>query len=224
MFLVDGERGEGCARIRVRRPRSRMRTHNGAMEITDRLVEALDELVRANEAAEAASSGRQAARRAIEQAKLVAYLAGEEGFGVRPGSRSHEGRAVGSHPPKKELQVDRVLVGKASADDGVLGSISRRPAIDEPMLWAGMSTVSAGASTGWHHHGTNTTVFYMLSGSLTVEHGGGPVLTATAEAGDFVVVPAGVEHREIVSGDGDVEAIVIRFGDGDGPLVVEVDR
>ena len=47
---------------------------------------------------------------------------------------------------------------------------------------------------------------------------------ATAEAGDFVVVPAGVVHREIVSNDGNVEAVVMRFGDGLGPLVVDVDR
>ena len=87
-----------------------------------------------------------------------------------------------------------------------------------------MSTVPAGASTGWHHHGTNTTVFYMLAGSLTVEHGNEPIQTASAEAGDFVVVPAGVVHREIVSSSQPVEAVVMRYGDGEGPLVVEVNR
>jgi len=65
-------------------------------------------------------------------------------------------------------------------------------------------------------------VFYMLSGILTVEHGAGD--SASASTGDFVVVPAGVEHREIVSGGGDVRAVVMRFGDGTGPLVVDVDR
>lgn len=61
-------------------------------------------------------------------------------------------------------------------------------------------------------------------GSLTVEHGVELVETATAVAGGFVVVPAGVVHREIVSDDGDVEAVFMRFGDGLGPLVVDVDR
>ena len=120
--------------------------------------------------------------------------------------------------------MDGVRVERASGIGGEMGSISRRAAIDEPTLWAGLSTVSAGASTGWHHHGSNTTVFYMLSGSLTVEHGDEPPEIAVAEAGDFVVVPAGVVHREIVSDDGDVEAVVMRFGDGLGPLVVDVDR
>jgi len=120
--------------------------------------------------------------------------------------------------------VDRVRVEKATEQGGGSEAISRRSAIDEPTLWAGMSTVPAGASTGWHHHGSNTTVFFMLSGSLIVEHGDEPVEAATAEAGDFVVVPAGVVHREIVSNDGNVEAVVMRFGDGLGPLVVDVDR
>lgn len=128
------------------------------------------------------------------------------------------------NPEAWEATVDRVRVEKASQHGGESGSISRRPAIDEPTLWAGISTVPAGASTGWHHHGSNTTVFYMLSGSLTVEHGDEPVETATAAPGDFVVVPAGVVHREIVPDDGDVEAVVMRFGDGLGPLVVDVDR
>jgi len=126
--------------------------------------------------------------------------------------------------PIEESSVDTVRVEKAAAHGGESGSISRRAAISEPTLWAGLSTVPAGASTGWHHHGSNTTVFYMLAGSLTVEHGKEPVETATAVAGDFVVVPAGVEHREIVGEGEDVEAVVMRFGDGLGPLVVDVDR
>lgn len=120
--------------------------------------------------------------------------------------------------------MDKVRVEKAEAVGGKTGSISRRPAIDEATLWAGLSTVPGGASTGWHHHGSNTTVFYMLAGSLTVEHGDEYIETATAEAGDFVVVPAGVVHREIVSSDQPVEAVVMRYGDGEGPLVVEVNR
>jgi len=64
----------------------------------------------------------------------------------------------------------------------------------------------------------------MVAGSLTVEHGDDHVESATAEEGDFVVVPAGVVHREVVSSDEDVEAVVMRFGDGTGPLVVDIDR
>jgi len=69
--------------------------------------------------------------------------------------------------------VNHVHVAKGSGitNADAAGGISRRTAVDEPTLWAGIATVPAGASTGWHHHGTNTTVFSMLSGTLTVEHG-----------------------------------------------------
>lgn len=120
--------------------------------------------------------------------------------------------------------MDRVRVEKPSATGAEQGSIVRSPAIDEPTLWVGLSSIPADASTGWHHHGTNTTVFYMLTGSLTVEHGDDHLERAVAREGDFVVVPAGVVHREVVSSDEAVEAVVMRFGDGTGPLVVDVDR
>ena len=120
--------------------------------------------------------------------------------------------------------MDRVRIEKVKTDGKNEGSILRLAAIDEPALWAGISTVPAGTSTGWHHHGTNTTVFHMLSGQLTVEHGEDPIELATAVEGDFVVVPAGVVHREVVAPDDDVRAVVVRFGDGTGPLVIDVDR
>ncbi len=121
--------------------------------------------------------------------------------------------------------MDRVRiesVEEKEADE--VSSILRHTAIDEPTLWAGISTVPANTSTGWHHHGTNTTVFYMLAGQLTVEHGDDPVETATAVQGDFVVVPAGVIHREVVPAGEDVRAVVMRFGDGTGPLVVDSEQ
>jgi uncharacterized RmlC-like cupin family protein len=116
----------------------------------------------------------------------------------------------------------RVVTAAELTGGNTAGGVNRRTAIDERELWAGLSTVPAGSSTGWHHHGTNTTVFYMLAGSLIVEHGADE--SAKASAGDFVVVPAGVVHREIVPGSAEVEAVVMRFGDGEGPLVVDVDR
>jgi uncharacterized RmlC-like cupin family protein len=73
-----------------------------------------------------------------------------------------------------------------------------------------------------HHHGSNTTVFRMVSGSLRLEYGE-PPRSAGAGPVDFVIVPPHTPHREIVTGDEQVEAVVIRFGDGEGPLTVELD-
>lgn len=117
----------------------------------------------------------------------------------------------------------RIVSGhELSLEEGP-SSIKRRHAIDEPELWAGISSIASGVETGWHHHGTNTTVFFMMSGSLRVEYGSDPVKSATASRGDFAVVPPGVAHREIVESSENVEAVVVRFGDGVGPLVVELD-
>lgn len=122
--------------------------------------------------------------------------------------------------------MDEVVVVAVSAlgEGEMIGSIARHAAVDEPELWTGLSKIAAGTATGWHHHGSNTTVFFMLSGSLVVEYGDDPAESATTSVGDLVVVPAGVVHREIVEGDVAVEAVVVRFGDGTGPLVVDVDR
>ena len=80
---------------------------------------------------------------------------------------------------------------------------------------------SRGSPLG-HHNGSNTTVFRMVSGSLRLEYGDPPRST---EAGprDFVVVPPHTSHREIVTGVEQVEAVAVRFIDGEGPLTVELD-
>ena len=121
------------------------------------------------------------------------------------------------------MAVDRVTVvsgGDLTTEPGT-SAIVRRSAIDEPELWAGLSSLDTGIVSGWHHHGSNTTVFYMLSGNLTVEYGP-DAQSAIASKGDFVVVPPGVVHRES-TGEDKMEALVVRFGDGLGPLVVEVE-
>jgi uncharacterized RmlC-like cupin family protein len=64
----------------------------------------------------------------------------------------------------------------------------------------------------------------MLSRRLTVEYGDDSIESATAIAGDFVVVPAGVIHREVVPLGADVAAVVVRHGDGAGPLAVDATR
>ena len=55
----------------------------GDLEISRQLASALHALVQTADAAQAAPTDRQAARRAIEQATVVARLARSEGFGER---------------------------------------------------------------------------------------------------------------------------------------------
>jgi uncharacterized RmlC-like cupin family protein len=100
--------------------------------------------------------------------------------------------------------------------------IRRRQALAQPGLWAGLATTEPGLVSGWHHHGGHDTIVYVLSGRLAVEFGEGGRRAVQAEAGDFLVIPSGLIHRESTPGDGPSESVVIRAG-GDGPPTIEVD-
>jgi len=67
----------------------------------------------------------------------------------------------------------------------------------ESTLWAGLFEVQPGARTGIHHHGAQQTIAYVLSGLCEVRWGANGEFTASAEAGDFIHVPAFLPHMEI---------------------------
>jgi uncharacterized RmlC-like cupin family protein len=100
--------------------------------------------------------------------------------------------------------------------------IHRRQAFAKPGLWAGLATTEPGLASGWHHHDSHDTIVYGLSGRLIVEFGSGGGYTIEAAAGDFLVIPSGLVHREITPPEAPAEFVVIRSG-GDGPPTVEVD-
>jgi uncharacterized RmlC-like cupin family protein len=64
-------------------------------------------------------------------------------------------------------------------------------------LWGGLFEVEPGAQTGVHHHGSQETIAYVLSGTCEVRWGEKGEFTARAQAGDFIHVPAFLPHMEI---------------------------
>ena len=68
--------------------------------------------------------------------------------------------------------------------------------ISSPM-WGGVFVVEPGAHTGIHHHGEQHTIAYVLSGTSYVRWGDRGGFDATAQAGDFLFVPAWLPHQEI---------------------------
>jgi uncharacterized RmlC-like cupin family protein len=64
-------------------------------------------------------------------------------------------------------------------------------------LWGGLFEVEPGARTGVHHHGSQETIAYVLSGACEVRWGEKGEFTAQAQAGDFIHVPAFLPHMEI---------------------------
>lgn len=100
--------------------------------------------------------------------------------------------------------------------------IHRRQAFAAPGLWAGLVKTEPGLVSGWHHHDGHDTIVYVLSGRLAVEFGEGGRRAVQAGAGDFLVIPSGLVHRESTPDEAPSESIVIRAG-GDGPPTIEVD-
>lgn len=67
----------------------------------------------------------------------------------------------------------------------------------ESALWGGTFEVEPGARTGVHHHGSQQTIAYVLSGSCEIRWGDKGEFAARARPGDFIHVPAYLPHMEI---------------------------
>jgi uncharacterized RmlC-like cupin family protein len=100
--------------------------------------------------------------------------------------------------------------------------IRRQQAFAKPGLWAGIVTTQPGLVSGWHHHGGHDTIVYVLSGRLAIEFGEGGRQPVQVMAGDFLMIPSGLVHREGTPAGDPSESVVIRAG-GDGPPTIEVD-
>ena len=100
--------------------------------------------------------------------------------------------------------------------------MDRREAFDHDGVWAGTLTTSAGVVTGWHVHDGHDTYIYVVAGAATVESGPGGRVRIEASAGDFVLIPRALIHREgTAAGSTGVEAVLVRVGEGE--IVTNVD-
>jgi uncharacterized RmlC-like cupin family protein len=78
-------------------------------------------------------------------------------------------------------------------------------------LWMGRTVVSAGASSGDHHHGESETGIYVVSGHPVFvfrDPGSGEIARLETSPGDYVWVPPHVPHRE-ENPSPDTEAVVV---------------
>jgi uncharacterized RmlC-like cupin family protein len=100
---------------------------------------------------------------------------------------------------------------------GVAGSTS-----GAKNLWMGYVTLAPGLESGVHHHGTNESGIYIISGQARFRFGENLQETVEAGPGDFIHVPPHVVHQEInVSQTDPVEMIVAR--DSQEGIVVNVE-
>ena len=89
----------------------------------------------------------------------------------------------------------------------------RRRAFEAPGLWAGQVVTEPAAVSGWHHHDSNVSMLYVVSGVLRLECEGVEGWV-DAVAGDYVRVPAFTVHRESNPGRDPSLAVIARSGDG----------
>jgi uncharacterized RmlC-like cupin family protein len=91
--------------------------------------------------------------------------------------------------------------------------MERSRAFEAPGLWAGQVRTAPGAVSGWHHHDSNESSLYVVSGVLRLEFEGHDGYV-DARAGDFVHVPAHTVHRESNPTDEVSVAVLARAGGG----------
>jgi uncharacterized RmlC-like cupin family protein len=91
-------------------------------------------------------------------------------------------------------------------------------------LWMGRTVLTAGASSGDHHHGESETGIFVVSGSPVFVYrdpASGEVVRLEPEPGDYVWVPPHVPHRE-ENRSPDTEAVVVIARSTQEAIVVNV--
>jgi uncharacterized RmlC-like cupin family protein len=101
-----------------------------------------------------------------------------------------------------------------------LAAIHSGAGIESP-IWGGLFRVEPGARTGIHHHGEQDTIVYVLSGSSYVRCGEQGEFNATAQAGDFLYVPARLPHQEI-NPSGEIPFLWVVVRSTSEPIVVNL--
>lgn len=99
--------------------------------------------------------------------------------------------------------------------------LHRRVAFESDGYWAGHVEAAAETMSGWHHHGDNVTIGYVLDGEIRLEYGPGGRQSVDGEQGEYFMVPAGLVHREGNAMTKPGEIVLVRVGEG--PPVFPVD-
>ena len=93
-----------------------------------------------------------------------------------------------------------------------------RELVAAPGATIALGRTPPGGGTGWHHHGDRDTYVYVLEGGVRVDFGPGGREHCEGQAGDLLVVPPRLVHRETNAGPGESAALIMWVGTGD-PLV-----
>jgi uncharacterized RmlC-like cupin family protein len=115
----------------------------------------------------------------------------------------------------------RVIKPVDLTDTTQTAGMTREEAVTGQGFWSGTATAEPGSESGWHHHGEHDSVVYVTRGSFRVESGPGGREVAEAVAGDFMLVPKGLVHRELNPGDEPSHLVIVRIGSGEPVINLE---
>jgi uncharacterized RmlC-like cupin family protein len=116
--------------------------------------------------------------------------------------------------------VRKVRDDELRDDEGTPG-LRRRVAFDGDGHWFGHVEAAPETMSGWHHHGDNVTIGYVLEGTVTLEFGEGGRERVEVGPGEYFRVPEHVVHREGNMSSQPGQVVLVRVGDG--PVVFPAD-
>jgi uncharacterized RmlC-like cupin family protein len=99
--------------------------------------------------------------------------------------------------------------------------LTRRTAFEGDGHWFGHVLADPETMSGWHHHGDNVTMGYVVKGTVTLEFGPGGQDRVEVSAGEYFEVPKNTVHREGNAQTEAGEVVISRVGEGQ--LVFPVD-
>lgn len=99
--------------------------------------------------------------------------------------------------------------------------LHRRTAFEADGHWFGHVEAEPETMSGWHHHGENVTMGYVLKGAVTLEFGPGGGERVEVREGEFFEVPKHTVHREGNASPEAGEVIIARVGEGQLVFPVE---
>jgi uncharacterized RmlC-like cupin family protein len=135
---------------------------------------------------------------------------------IRPEGR----RVAGDEERNMGQRIRKLAHAQLQEAEGTPG-LTRRVAFEEDGHWFGHVEADPETMSGWHHHGDNVTLGYVVSGRVTLEFGPGGRERVEVGAGEYFEVPRHLVHREGNMSTESGEAILVRVGDG--PVLFPVD-
>ena len=121
------------------------------------------------------------------------------------------------HDPVRKLRDDQLREAQGTP------GLNRRVAFEAHGHWFGHVEAEPETMSGWHHHGDNITIGYVLRGKITLEFGPGGREQVEVNEGEYFEVPRRLVHREGNLSTDTGEIVLARVGEGsvvfpvDGP-------